>query len=278
MHFPWLKKLEGNSQPLFFILGPCVLESEQSILHAAEFLKKLSQKLQFNFVFKASFDKANRTALNAFRGCGRDTGLRILERIRNEFSIPVITDVHETQQINDTASVVDVIQIPAFLCRQTDLLIEAGKTGKPINIKKGQFIAPEGMKSVAEKVASTGNKDIWLCERGYTFGYQNLIVDYRNFPIMKALGYPVIFDATHSVQRPGGLGNATGGDRCFVPPLASSAIVQSIAGIFMEVHENPEKALSDGPNSIRHQDLEKIISYFQELDTWAKQRKIPDIT
>ena len=278
MHFPWLNTLEGNNQPLFFILGPCVLESETSALHAAEFLTKLSQKLQFNFVFKAAFDKANRTALGAFRGHSIDEGLRILERIRKEFSIPVLTDVHETHQVNTVASVVDVLQIPAFLCRQTDLLVAAGKTGKPINVKKGQFIAPEGMKSVAEKVASSGNKNIWLCERGYTFGYQNLIVDYRNFPIMKTLGYPVIFDATHSVQRPGGLGNATGGDRCFVPPLAASAIVQGIAGIFMEVHENPEKALSDGPNSIRHQDLEKIISYLQELDTWAKQRKIPDIT
>lgn len=277
MNFPWLNSLEGNDQPLFFILGPCVLESEKSVLTAAEFLKKLSQKLHFNFIFKASYDKANRTALSAFRGPKSHDGLRILERIRNEFSIPVITDVHETSHIKDAASVVDVLQIPAFLCRQTDLLIEAGKTGKPVNVKKGQFLAPEGMKSVAEKVASSGNKNIWLCERGYTFGYQNLIVDYRNFPIMKSFGYPVIFDVTHSVQHPGRLGNATGGDRTVVPSLAASAVVQGIAGIFMEVHENPEAALSDGPNSIRHKDLEKIITYLQDLDTWTKQRKIPNV-
>ncbi len=273
--FSWLKEVKGNASPLFFILGPCVIESEQHTLMVAEYLKKLSEKLNFKFVFKSCFDKANRTALNNYRGLGFDAGLKILEKARNEFNIPVITDVHETIQVKAIADVADVIQIPAFLCRQTDLLVAAGKSGKVIHVKKGQFVAPEVMPSVYEKIESTGNSNIWGCERGYTMGYGNLVVDYRNFPILKSFGKPVVFDATHAVQRPSGLGCSSGGDRKFVPPLAAAAVIQGIAGLFMEVHDHPEKALCDGPNSIRLSQLEELITYLIDLDAWVKARPLP---
>lgn len=274
----WIYTIQGNSQPLFFILGPCAIEDEASTMYAAQFLKKLSEKLKFNFIFKAAFDKANRISLSSFRGCGMDNGLRILEKVKQEFDLPIITDVHETIQVAPVAQVADVIQIPAMLCRQTDLLVAAGKTGKPVHLKKGQFLAPENMGELVKKVESTGNSNVWLCERGYSFGYQNLIVDYRNFPIMKRLGKSLVFDATHAVQRPGGVGNAsTGGDRIFVPPLVASAVAQGVAGLFMEVHAEPEKALSDGPNSIRHAHLESFLSYIIDLDAWAKSHPVPEI-
>jgi 2-dehydro-3-deoxyphosphooctonate aldolase (KDO 8-P synthase) len=272
--FTWLEKV-SNSDPLFFILGPCVIESELHTLKMAEFLKKLSTKLNFKFIFKSSYDKANRTSLKNFRGSGIDEGLRILEKVRAELDIPIITDIHESWQVEQAAEVADILQIPAFLCRQTDLLISAGQTNKIIHVKKGQFITPDSMEHVIRKIESAGNKNVWICERGYMFGYNNLVVDYRNFLIMKSLGKPVVFDATHSVQRPGCMNGASGGDRIFVPGLAASAIVQGIAGLFMEVHDNPEVALSDGPNMIRASDLERLLTYLIELDAWAKQKPVP---
>ena len=273
----WFERVQGNEQPIFFILGPCALEDEAKTLKAAEFLKNLSEKLKFNLIFKGSFDKANRISLQSYRGCGIDEGLRILEKVKRELSLPVITDVHEVGHVQQVADVVDVVQIPAMLCRQTDLLLAAGKTGKPVHAKKGQFFPPEAMGEVVKKVESTGNANVWLCERGYTFGYQNLVVDYRNFPIMKRFGKPVVFDATHAVQRPGGLGISSAGDRIFVPPLVAAAIVQGIAGVFMEVHENPEVALSDGPNTVRLAHLESLLTHLIELDAWIKSKPIPEI-
>ncbi|KKP24490.1 MAG: 2-dehydro-3-deoxyphosphooctonate aldolase [candidate division TM6 bacterium GW2011_GWF2_28_16] len=272
-----LKNINSNS-PLFFILGPCVIETEEHSLKAAEFLTNLATKLNFNFIFKSSFDKANRTSLNNFRGTGFEQGLKILERVRKDFDVPVITDIHEISQVNEVASVVDVLQIPALLSRQTDLLVAAGKTGKFINIKKGQFIAPENMKSILDKVTSTGNQNVWACERGYSFGYNNLIVDYRNFSILKRFGHPVVFDATHSVQTPSAQGCSSGGDRRFALPLAISAVAQGISGVFMEVHDNPEKALCDGPNSIRFSQLEDLLKYLIELDNFVKSKKLPEIS
>ncbi len=274
----FISDVKGNSDKLFFILGPCVIESEEHNLKIAEFLKNLSEKLKFNFVFKSSFDKANRIALKSYRGVGVEKGLQILSRIRSEFKVPVITDVHESCQISEVANVADILQIPAYLCRQTDLLLAAGKTNKVIHIKKGQFLSPAGIEHAVKKVESAGSKNIWICERGYTFGYNNLIVDYRNFKIMKNFGKPIVFDATHSVQMPGGQGTTTGGDRTLAIPLAISAVAQGIAGIFMEVHDNPEQALSDGPNSIRLSQLEDIIKYLLDLDAWVKSRKLPEVS
>jgi 2-dehydro-3-deoxyphosphooctonate aldolase (KDO 8-P synthase) len=274
--FSWLYNIsKKNDDSLFFILGPCVIESERHCLLMAEYLTKISEKLKIRFIFKASFDKANRTSISSFRGVGVAKGLKILEKVRSTFSIPVITDIHESYQINEVASVVDVLQIPAFLCRQTDLLLAAGKTGKIVNLKKGQFVAPESFYNVYEKLRVVGNNNVWLCERGYSFGYSDLIVDYRNFVKMKRFGVPVIFDVTHSVQRPGAQETSSGGDREFVPFLAASAIVQGISGLFMEVHDRPEKALSDGPNSIALKDLRTLLMYFIRLDEWSKKYKIP---
>ncbi len=265
-----------NNKPLFFILGPCVIESEAHSLKVAEFLKKLSDELNFTLVFKSSFDKANRTSLGGFRGMGLKKGLNILQKVKEQFDIPICTDIHLPYQAEEVSSIADVIQIPAFLCRQTDLLVAAGNTGKIINVKKGQFIAPEAFQKAADKVRSTGNKNIWLCERGVTFGYGDLIVDYRNFPKMKKFGYPIVFDATHSVQRP--KGSSTDGDRTLVPDLATAAVSTGIAGLFMEVHEEPEKAMSDGPNSIRLSQLKDLISYLTELDSWIKSKPRPKIS
>lgn len=268
----------NNAAPLFFILGPCVMESEQHVLFMAEALKKLSEKLKYKFIFKSSFDKANRTSIDGYRGIGLDKGLEILAKVRQEFDVPVVTDVHESTQVPALAEVVDVIQIPAFLCRQTDLLLAAGKSGKVVHVKKGQFVAPEVMKSIYKKIESTGNTHIWGCERGYTLGYGNLVVDYRNFPILKSFGKPVVFDVTHAVQRPSSLGGASGGDRTYVTSLASAAVAQGIAGIFMEVHDQPEKALCDGPNSVRLTQLESLLQYLINLDGWIKSQKIPELT
>jgi len=270
-----IAQIQDNKQPLFFILGPCAIENEKHSLAVAEFLKNLSEKLKFQLIFKSSFDKANRTSLENYRGVGLEAGCKILSKVRKEFQVPVITDIHLPSHAAIVAEHVDVLQIPAFLCRQTDLLLAAGKTGKPINLKKGQFVSPEAFGKALEKMTSTGNKSIWSCERGYTFGYNNLVVDYRNFPIMKAFGHPIVFDATHSVQRPGGQGCSSGGDRRFVPNLAAAAITQGIAGIFMEVHDVPEKAPCDGPNSIRLSQLEELLQYFIDLDRWVKERPLP---
>jgi len=273
-HYDWVNNVQGNSEQLFFILGPCVIENETDTLKSAEFLKKLSEKLHFKLIFKGSFDKANRTSLHGFRGLSIDESLTLLAKIREEFQVPVITDVHETVQVADVAAVVDILQIPAFLCRQTDLLIAAGKTGKPVHVKKGQFETPESMRNVIEKIESVGNNNVWLCERGYSFGYQNLVVDYRNFPIMKSLGKPVVFDVTHSVQRPGGLGNASSGDRRFIPAMSLSAITQGIAGLFLMVHHEPDNARCCGPVSIDLNKLESLLQHMLELDAWVKSRDL----
>ena len=274
--YPWLYDLNGNQAPLFFIMGMCALEGEEIAMRHAEFLKKLSEKVGFKLVFKAAFDKANRLSIGSERGIGIDAACAIFEKIRIQFDVPILTDVHEVAQVEQIAQVVDVLQIPAMLCRQTDLLLAAAKTGKPVHIKKGQFLAPGNMQQLALKALSVGNNHVWLGERGTTFGYHDLVVDFRNFAIMKQTGYPVVFDVTHSVQRPGGMGTSSGGDRRFVPQLAVSAVAQGIAGLFMEVHEEPEKAHSDGPNSIRLSDLESLVSYLVDLDAWTKSRVLPE--
>lgn len=271
-----IQKIKKNS-PLFFILGPCVIESEKHSLKVAEYLKNLSNKLGFTLIFKSSFDKANRTSIDSYRGVGIKEGARILNKVKSEFNIPIITDLHIPSQAQEVASFADVIQIPAFLCRQTDLLIAAGKTGKTINVKKGQFVAASTMKKVAAKIASTGNDNIWICERGYAFGYGDLIVDFRNFTEMKKFNYPIVFDATHSVQKPSTLGSCSDGDRKYIADLAIAAVSTGIEGIFMEVHDDPDNALCDGPNSVRLSQLEELIKYLMDLDAWIKEKKRPTI-
>jgi len=274
-NFDWVNQVRGNQDPLFFILGPCAIESEAHCLKVADFLKNLSDKLKIKIIFKSSFDKANRTSLSNARGAGMEEGLKILSKVRSQTGLPIVTDVHEVHQVKPVASIADVIQIPAFLCRQTDLLLEAGLSGKVVHVKKGQFLMPEIMEKVAKKIESTGNKKIWLCERGFSFGYDRYVVDYRGFPIMKQTGCPVVFDVTHAVQRPNGLGGASGGERAFVAPLVVSAVAQGLAGIFMEVHDNPENALADGPNSVRLSQLEDLLRYLIDLDAWTKSRNFP---
>ena len=273
MQHDWLFTV-GNDSPLFFI-GPCAIESEEYTLRAADYLAALSLDKSYKFIFKAAFDKANRTSLAGYRGLGLDEGLAILQKVKRNTGLPIITDIHEAWQAPIVAEVADVLQIPAFLCRQTDLLAAAGKTRKIVHIKKGQFVSPESMRYALDKVRATGNNRSWLCERGTMFGYNNLIVDFRSFSVMKQLGAPVIFDATHSVMRPSGLGHASGGDRKYVASLAAAAVTQRLAGVFMEVHEEPEKALCDGPNSIRHKDLPAFLSYLIELDNWVKSKPFP---
>jgi len=274
----FFEKIRGNEQPLFFIMGPCVIESESHTLKVAEFLKKLSEKLNFNLIFKSSFDKANRTSIDGFRGAGLIEGAKILSRVKSEFDLPIITDVHESWQAAEVVSFADILQVPAFLCRQTDLLLAIGRTGKTINLKKGQFVTADAIEKSAKKIESTSNKSIWLCERGYAFGYGDLIVDFRNFTLMKSYQRPVIFDVTHSVQKPSGQGNCSGGDRGFVADLAIAAVAQGIAGLFLEVHDNPEKALCDGPNSLRLSQLEEFIKYLIELDSLVKSKEKPLIS
>lgn len=247
---------------LFLIAGPCVIENEDHTLYIAEELKKISITLSIPLIFKASFDKANRLSIKSFRGPGLEEGLRILKKVKDELGLPVLSDVHEVYQIEKAQEVLDVIQIPAFLCRQTDLLVEAAKTKKPINIKKGQFMAPWNMFSILEKAVSTGNENLILTERGTTFGYNNLVVDMRAIPIMKDFGFPVVIDATHSVQTPGAGGEKSGGDSRFAPYIARAGVSVGADGVFLEVHENPEKALSDGPNSLP---LSKLPSLLREL-------------
>jgi 2-dehydro-3-deoxyphosphooctonate aldolase (KDO 8-P synthase) len=253
-------RIEVGKNKLLLIAGPCVAESMELCLETASFLKNLSEKLDFNFVFKASYDKANRSSIGSYRGMGLKAGLELLGKVKNELNVPVVTDIHETSQAGPAAEVADILQIPAFLCRQTDLLLEAGRQGKTVNIKKGQFMAPEDMRLAVEKVKSTGNERIMLTERGTSFGYHNLVVDMRSLPIMRNLGVPVVFDATHSVQLPGGLGNTTGGQRQFVEPLSLAAAAIGIDAVFMEIHPNPEKAFSDGPNSLNFESAEKVLT------------------
>lgn len=241
------------------IAGPCVIESEENVMLVAKKIKEITDKLDIPFVFKSSFDKANRTSINSFRGPGLEEGLRILNKVKTELNLKVTTDIHEPYQAKEVAKVVDIIQIPAFLCRQTDLLVAAAKTGKTVNVKKAQFLAPWDMKNVVGKLEESGNRDIMLCERGTSFGYNNLVVDMTGLVEMKKFGYPVVFDATHSVQKPGGKGNCTGGNREYVEYLAKAAIAVGADAIFMEVHPDPDNALSDGPNMVKLDELEEIL-------------------
>ena len=243
---------------LTFIAGPCVIESRQMALDLARRLSALARKLKVGYIFKASFDKANRTSVDSFRGPGIDRGLEILAEIRAKFDVPVLTDIHEPWQAKLVAGVCDVLQIPAFLARQTDLLVAAGETGAVINVKKGQFMAPEDMPQVIRKIESTGNRRIVLCERGSSFGYRNLVADMRSLLVMRELGYPVVMDATHSVQRPGGLGNGSGGDGKYAPALARAAVATGVDGVFMETHLNPKVAKSDAANAIKFSEVEGL--------------------
>ena len=260
----------GGDNPLTFILGPCQLENRDHAMFMAEKITKLCAPSSSNFIFKSSFDKANRSSIESARGVGIDEGLRILEEIKLTFNCPVITDIHTVSQCATASEVVDVLQIPAFLSRQTDILIAAGETGKPINVKKGQFLAPWEMTNVAEKIASTGNKKILLCERGTSFGYNTLVNDFRGLEIMAETGYPVVFDATHSVQQPGGRGNTSGGERKFVAALARAACAVGVAAVFIETHQEPDNAPCDGPNMIDVADLQKLIEKLRVIDELSK--------
>ncbi len=260
----------GNHLPFALIAGPCQLESKDHAFDMCGALKELTQKLNIPFIYKSSYDKANRTSLMGIRGLGIDKGLQVLSDVREHFGVPVLTDVHSEDQCAPVAEVVDVLQIPAFLCRQTDLLIAAAKTGKVVNVKKGQFLAPWDMENVAKKVAESGNENILLTERGASFGYNTLVSDMRSLPIMAKTGYPVIFDATHSVQQPGGLGGSSGGDRTMVPVLARAAIAVGVAGVFVETHEDPDNAPSDGPNMMKLSDMPVFLEMLMEFDKISK--------
>lgn len=261
----------GGSKQLVLIAGPCAIEDEALTLRIAETLKELTTELKCELIFKASYDKANRTSVTSFRGLGMDRGLQILERVRTEFGLPIISDVHDITQVSAAADVLDIIQIPAFLSRQTDLLVAAGKSGKPINLKKGQFLAPWDIEHGVKKIVSTGNEDILLTERGVSFGYNNLVVDMRSLVIMREMGYPVIFDATHSVQLPGGAGGASSGQREYVGALSRAAAATGIDGLFWEVHENPDKALCDGANSLPLAQVRDLLQQILEFDATFKQ-------
>jgi len=261
----------GGGQPLFLIAGPCVIESEERATTMAGRLAEIAGELQLPLIFKASYDKANRSSAKSFRGVGLKEGLRILGKVKQRTGLPILSDVHEVSQAAAAAEICDVLQIPAFLSRQTDLMIAAGETGRVVNIKKGQFLSPWDMDNAAEKVASTGNEKIILTERGTSFGYQNLVVDMRAFPIMKKLGYPVVFDVTHSVQLPGASGNASGGQPEFIEPLARAGAALGVDGIFLEVHENPAKALSDGANALPLDQLRPLLSRIVRLAKLARE-------
>jgi 2-dehydro-3-deoxyphosphooctonate aldolase (KDO 8-P synthase) len=255
----------GGDSPHILIAGPCVIESEAIVLETAIGIAKIAQELHIPYIFKASYDKANRTSISSFRGLGLSTGLKILKKVKEEVGVPILTDIHEVQDVAQVAEVVDILQIPAFLCRQTDLLCAAAKSGRVVNVKKGQFLSPWDMSNVVKKLEEAGTKNICLTERGSSFGYQNLVVDMRSLPVMRALGYPVIFDATHSVQLPGGGGTCSSGQREFVAPLARAAAAVGCDGFFMEVHPQPEEALSDGPNMVPLKDLQWLLVQLQAI-------------
>lgn len=261
----------GQDKPFFLIAGPCVIESEDLALFSAEKLKKITEELNIPFIYKSSFDKANRSSLSSYRGPGMEEGLRILEKVKKEIGVPILTDVHEDTDLPAVAAVVDVLQTPAFLCRQTNFIQNVAKQGRPVNIKKGQFLAPWDMHHVADKALATGNSNIMLCERGVSFGYNNLISDMRALPVMAETGCPVVFDATHSVQLPGGKGSCSGGQREFVPVLARAAVAVGVAGLFMETHPDPDKALSDGPNSWPLQDMPVLLKQLKGIDEIIKR-------
>ena len=261
----------GLDQPFFLIAGPCVVESEQLQIDTAATLKEITGELGINFIFKSSFDKANRTSLNSFRGPGMEEGLRVLAEVKRQLGVPVLTDVHEYTPMDEVASVVDVLQTPAFLVRQTDFIRKVCEAGKPVNIKKGQFLSPWDMKPVVEKAKSTGNQQIMVCERGASFGYNNLVSDMRSLAVMRETGCPVVYDATHSVQLPGGQGSSSGGQREFVPVLARAAIAVGVSGVFMETHPDPSKALSDGPNAWPLGKMRALLETMLELDAATKR-------
>lgn len=261
----------GNDQPFFLIAGTCVVESEQMALDTAGALKEICAGLGISFIYKSSFDKANRSSSSSFRGPGMEEGLRILGEVKKQLDLPVLTDVHEDTPMDEVADVVDVLQTPAFLCRQTNFILRAVSAGKPVNIKKGQFLSPWEMQNVVDKAKSTGNNDIMVCERGFSFGYNNLVSDMRSLAIMRGTGCPVVFDATHSVQLPGGQGTASGGQREFIPVLARAATAVGIAGVFMETHPDPDKALSDGPNAVPLDKVAALLETLVRIDQCVKQ-------
>ncbi len=260
----------GLDKPLFLIAGPCVIESEQMAMQTAAQLKEITTKLGIPFIYKSSFDKANRSSGTSFRGPGMEEGLRILQKVKDEVGVPVLTDVHEDTPMDEVASVVDVLQTPAFLCRQTNFIMKVAATGKPVNIKKGQFLAPGDMKNVIDKARSTGNQNIMACERGVSFGYNNLVSDMRSLAIMRESHCPVVYDGTHSVQLPGGQGTSSGGQREHIPVLARAAVAAGISGLFMETHPDPANALSDGPNAWPLQKMESLLSVLMQIDTTVK--------
>jgi len=262
----------GPDRPLFLIAGPCVIESEALVMEVAGRMREIALELGIPYIFKASFDKANRSSRSSFRGPGLDAGLRILAKVRAELGLPVLTDVHEDTPLAEVAAVVDVLQTPAFLCRQTNFVVNVASQGKPVNVKKGQFLSPWEMANVVEKARSTGNQQILVCERGYSFGYNNLVSDMRSLAIMRTTGAPVVFDATHSVQLPGGQGSASGGQREFVPVLARAAVAAGVSGVFMETHPDPARALSDGPNAWPLDRMRPLLGLLKEIDAAVKSR------
>ena len=262
----------GPERPFFLIAGPCVIESEELVVDVAGRLQEMTAALKIPFIFKASFDKANRSSRSSFRGPGLEGGLKALARVREQIGVAVLTDVHEDTPLDEVAAVVDVLQTPAFLCRQTNFIVAAASQGKPVNIKKGQFLSPWEMQNVVDKARSTGNSQIMVCERGFSFGYNNLVSDMRSLAIMRATGCPVVFDATHSVQLPGGKGDSSGGQREFVPVLARAAVAAGVAGIFMETHPDPAKALSDGPNAWPLDRMKSLLTTLAELDSAVKRQ------
>jgi 2-dehydro-3-deoxyphosphooctonate aldolase (KDO 8-P synthase) len=262
----------GQDYPFFLIAGPCVIESQALVIDVAGRLKEMTAALKIPFIFKASFDKANRSSRSSFRGPGLQEGLKVLAQVRDQIGVPVLTDVHEDTPLDEVAAVVDVLQTPAFLCRQTNFIVAACSQGKPVNIKKGQFLSPWEMQNVVDKARSTGNTHIMVCERGFSFGYNNLVSDMRSLAVMRGTGCPVVFDATHSVQLPGGMGGSSGGQREFVPVLARAAVAAGVAGIFMETHPNPAAALSDGPNAWPLDRMKSLLTTLKELDAAAKRQ------
>jgi 2-dehydro-3-deoxyphosphooctonate aldolase (KDO 8-P synthase) len=266
----------GNDRPFFLIAGPCVIENEDLVMEIAGELVRITDRLSIPFVFKSSYDKANRSSHLSFRGPNLEEGLKVLEAVKKHYAVPVLTDVHEDTPIGEVAAVVDVLQTPAFLCRQTNFIQKVARAGKPVNIKKGQFLSPWEMRNVVEKAFAVGNRQIWVCERGFSFGYQNLVVDMRGLAIMRKTGCPVIFDATHSVQQPGALGNQSGGQREMVPVLARAAVGAGVAGLFMETHPHPERAPSDGLNMYPLSRMEELLAGLHELDRVVKARPYPE--
>jgi 2-dehydro-3-deoxyphosphooctonate aldolase (KDO 8-P synthase) len=262
----------GADRPFFLIAGPCVVESETLVIDVAGRLKEITDRLGIPYVFKASYDKANRSSRTSFRGPGLEQGLKALEKVRGQIRVPVLTDVHEDTPLAEVAAVVDVLQTPAFLCRQTNFIVNAASQGKPVNIKKGQFLSPWEMSNVVDKARSTGNEQIMVCERGFSFGYNNLVTDMRSLSVMRGTGCPVVFDATHSVQLPGGRGDTSGGQREFIPVLARAAVAAGVAGLFMETHPDPARALSDGPNAWPLDRMESMLTVLAAIDAAVKAR------